>query len=114
MARPKNDKQKEKFHLALTPKVHKKLRLLAVEHDLYPGDIIEGLLKFSESYKLVDDPGYQELFLAWLKTSLLNTGGIEAKMNLYGVDDEEDLGEAVREAIRKGKEAEKSRQTEEE
>src|SRR5208283_1518598 len=48
MARKKNEEQKEKFHFALDPKIHRELRVFAAEqeaeHRVYPGDVVASLV----------------------------------------------------------------------
>lgn len=41
----KTQSQKQRFHVALRPEVAKNLKLTAVKHDIFPGDVVEaGLL----------------------------------------------------------------------
>lgn len=47
MTRPKTDKTR--FHLALKQDVAKRLKILAIHHDLYPGDVVEAALLLLEA-----------------------------------------------------------------
>ncbi len=50
MARPKSEKSR--FHVAMKPDVAKRLKILAVKHDCYPGDVVEAGLLVLESMPL--------------------------------------------------------------
>jgi len=50
MVRPKTDKSR--FHIALRPDVAKRLKIMAIKHDCYPGDVIEAALSVLETMPL--------------------------------------------------------------
>lgn len=47
MARPKSDKGR--YHVAMLPSVAKRLKIMAIQHDVYPGDIVEAGLQALEA-----------------------------------------------------------------
>lgn len=50
MSRPKS--QKSRFHVAMRPDVAKRLKIMAIKHDCYLGDVVEAGLLVLESMPL--------------------------------------------------------------
>lgn len=72
-ARPKSS-TKEKFHLAVEPEVMRALKDLAIRFEKPVGDILEGLVDFTESARFITDEVYVTRFNALLETCLYNAG----------------------------------------
>lgn len=60
--------------IRIEPGVIKKLKFLSVEYDRPLGEILEGLVKFSESGEYITDDRFKKLFHGLLETSIMNTG----------------------------------------
>jgi hypothetical protein len=71
---PRPRSSKTKHQIALEPKVMRTLRILAVEHGKPIGDIIQGLVDFTESARFVSDEMFVKRFNALLETCLANAG----------------------------------------
>lgn len=60
--------------IRIEPNVIKKLKYLSVKYERPLGEIIEGLVNFSESGKFLTDPKEKKTFESLLKYSILQTG----------------------------------------
>lgn len=82
--------RKQKYHIALEPDIHQKLRIMAARVGVNVGDIIEGLVKFSESGRFIKDETFQRRFKGLLDTAIWNAGRSAYRSNESGAPAPED------------------------
>lgn len=71
---PRPKTYKKKYQIAIDPDVMDTMKSLAIKYQKPIGEIVEGLVKFTDSARFITDDVYVTRFNALLETCLYNAG----------------------------------------